>query len=217
MRPTTRTSCWRSAPARTTPRPRPNPTRRASAMPMTRPTRAIACWTSGAASCATTPTAASKKMCGGAISPATRSYYNIEDFSLWDYVGAMEDVQARRLRLIGDPAQRYREDPVRMLRAARFEAKLGFTLDAETESSAVGAARAAHRRAGGAPVRRDAEAVPHRPRREVAGSAAAARPARRAVSRRRALPRASIRAARSSSCWWPASPTPMSACRPASR
>ena len=41
----------------------------------------------------------------------------------------MEDIEARRLRLIGDPEQRYREDPVRMLRAARFEAKLGFTLD----------------------------------------------------------------------------------------
>ncbi len=62
-------------------------------------------------------------------------YYSIEDFSLRDYVGAVEDIQARRLRLIGDPAQRYREDPVRMLRAARFEAKLGFTLEAATESS----------------------------------------------------------------------------------
>jgi poly(A) polymerase len=61
-------------------------------------------------------------------------YYNIEDFSLWDYVGGMEDIQARRLRLIGDPEQRYREDPVRMLRAARFEAKLGFTLDPATEA-----------------------------------------------------------------------------------
>jgi poly(A) polymerase len=61
-------------------------------------------------------------------------YYNIDDFSLWDYVGAVEDIQARRLRLIGDPGQRYREDPVRMLRAARFEAKLGFTLDADTEA-----------------------------------------------------------------------------------
>jgi poly(A) polymerase len=61
-------------------------------------------------------------------------YYNIEDFSLRDYVGAFEDIQARRLRLIGDPETRYREDPVRMLRAARFEAKLGFTLDPETEA-----------------------------------------------------------------------------------
>ena len=50
-------------------------------------------------------------------------YYNIADFSVWDYCGGFEDVQARRLRLIGDPETRYREDPVRMLRAARFEAK----------------------------------------------------------------------------------------------
>jgi poly(A) polymerase len=62
-------------------------------------------------------------------------YYNIEDFSLWDFVGAVEDINARRLRLIGDPAQRYREDPVRMLRAARFEAKLGFTLDAASDAA----------------------------------------------------------------------------------
>jgi poly(A) polymerase len=61
-------------------------------------------------------------------------YYSIEDFSLRDYVGAVEDIKARRLRLIGDPVQRYREDPVRMLRAARFEAKLGFTLDPATEA-----------------------------------------------------------------------------------
>jgi poly(A) polymerase len=62
-------------------------------------------------------------------------YYNIDDFSLWDYTNSVEDVRARRLRLIGDPVQRYREDPVRMLRAARFEAKLGFTLDGDTEDA----------------------------------------------------------------------------------
>jgi poly(A) polymerase len=59
-------------------------------------------------------------------------YYNIADFSLWDYVGGAEDIAAQRLRLIGDPETRYREDPVRMLRAARFEAKLGFVLDDAT-------------------------------------------------------------------------------------
>jgi poly(A) polymerase len=59
-------------------------------------------------------------------------YYNIADFSLWDYVGGAEDVAAHRLRLIGDPETRYREDPVRMLRAARFEAKLGFVLEPST-------------------------------------------------------------------------------------
>jgi len=56
-------------------------------------------------------------------------YYNIADFSIWDYMGGLADIQAKRLRLIGDVETRYREDPVRMLRAARFEAKLGFTVD----------------------------------------------------------------------------------------
>ncbi|HXZ60861.1 MAG TPA: polynucleotide adenylyltransferase PcnB [Steroidobacteraceae bacterium] len=63
---------------------------------------------------------------------ANALYYNIADFSIWDYVGGVEDIQARRLRLIGDPETRYREDPVRMLRAARFEAKLGFDIDPDT-------------------------------------------------------------------------------------
>jgi len=63
---------------------------------------------------------------------ANALYYNIADFSVWDYVSGAEDIAARRLRLIGDPETRYREDPVRMLRAARFEAKLGFTIDADT-------------------------------------------------------------------------------------
>ena len=56
-------------------------------------------------------------------------YYNIADFSIWDYVGGVEDVERRRLVLIGDPGQRLREDPVRMLRAVRFAAKLDFTID----------------------------------------------------------------------------------------
>ncbi|HEX7326485.1 MAG TPA: polynucleotide adenylyltransferase PcnB [Rhodanobacteraceae bacterium] len=56
-------------------------------------------------------------------------YYDIADFSVIDYVGGIEDLAERRLRLIGDPATRYREDPVRMLRAARLAAKLDFTID----------------------------------------------------------------------------------------
>lgn len=56
-------------------------------------------------------------------------YYNIADFSVHAYAGGWEDLQQRRLRLIGDPDTRYREDPVRMLRAIRFVAKLGFHLD----------------------------------------------------------------------------------------
>jgi poly(A) polymerase len=69
---------------------------------------------------------------------ANSLYYNIADFSIWDYTGGVEDIAARRLKLIGDPVTRYREDPVRMLRAARFEAKLGFTLDGETGTSIAG-------------------------------------------------------------------------------
>ncbi len=61
-------------------------------------------------------------------------YYNIEDFSIWDFTGGVEDVKSRTLRLIGDPETRYREDPVRMLRAVRFEAKLGFTLHEGTRT-----------------------------------------------------------------------------------
>jgi poly(A) polymerase len=61
---------------------------------------------------------------------ANSLYYNIADFSIWDYCDGMADIADRRLRLIGNPQARYREDPVRMLRAARFEAKLGFELEA---------------------------------------------------------------------------------------
>lgn len=56
-------------------------------------------------------------------------YYNIDDFSIWDYVGGVEDIEKRRLVLIGDAETRLREDPVRMLRAVRFAAKLDFTID----------------------------------------------------------------------------------------
>jgi poly(A) polymerase len=60
---------------------------------------------------------------------ANALYYAIDDFSVRDFVGGFDDVAARRLRLIGDPEQRYREDPVRMLRAVRLAAKLGFDIE----------------------------------------------------------------------------------------
>jgi poly(A) polymerase len=63
---------------------------------------------------------------------ANALYYNIEDFSIWDYVGGFDDARDRVLRMIGDPETRYREDPVRMLRAVRFAAKLGFTIHPDT-------------------------------------------------------------------------------------
>jgi poly(A) polymerase len=59
-------------------------------------------------------------------------YYDISDFSLLDYANGLEDLQAGMIRLIGNPTLRYQEDPVRMLRAARFAAKLGFTIAPQT-------------------------------------------------------------------------------------
>lgn len=59
-------------------------------------------------------------------------YYNISDFSLLDYANGMVDLSAGIIRLIGDPKSRYQEDPVRMLRAARFAAKLGFCIAPES-------------------------------------------------------------------------------------
>ena len=59
-------------------------------------------------------------------------YYNIADFSLIDYVGGMQDLRRGIIRLIGKPEQRYREDPVRMLRALRFASKLELRIHPDT-------------------------------------------------------------------------------------
>ena len=59
-------------------------------------------------------------------------YYTPADFCIYDFAGGIEDIARRRIRLIGDPQQRYREDPVRILRALRFAAKLEFSLDPVT-------------------------------------------------------------------------------------
>ncbi len=60
-------------------------------------------------------------------------YYNIADFSIVDYTGGMHDLEQRKLRMIGDPEIRFQEDPVRMLRAVRFAAKLDFEIDPQME------------------------------------------------------------------------------------
>ncbi len=60
-------------------------------------------------------------------------YYNIADFSVVDYTGGVEDLERGDIRMIGDPEQRYHEDPVRMLRAIRFAVKLGFRIEKSTE------------------------------------------------------------------------------------
>lgn len=62
-------------------------------------------------------------------------YYDIRDFSIVDYVGGLEDLKRRQLRLIGDPELRYREDPVRMLRAVRIASKLGFEIEASAREA----------------------------------------------------------------------------------
>lgn len=64
-------------------------------------------------------------------------YYDHANHSIIDYVDGFSDIENRTLRLIGDPEQRYKEDPVRMLRAIRFAAKLGFTMTPETEAPIV--------------------------------------------------------------------------------
>ncbi len=59
-------------------------------------------------------------------------YYDPLSDTVLDYHKGVEDLQAKTLRMIGEPSQRYREDPVRMLRVVRFAAKLGFRTDPKT-------------------------------------------------------------------------------------
>jgi len=59
-------------------------------------------------------------------------YYDISDFSIRSYGGGIDDLHARKIKLIGDPETRYREDPVRMLRAVRFATKLDMQIEAIT-------------------------------------------------------------------------------------
>ena len=56
-------------------------------------------------------------------------FYDIKTFSVIDYVGGLKDLEKRELRCIGDPNIRFREDPVRMMRAVKFAARLDFTID----------------------------------------------------------------------------------------
>jgi len=74
-------------------------------------------------------------------------YYSSKDFALYDYTNGVSDIEQRQLRMIGDPATRYTEDPVRLLRVVRFAAKLGFNIEPATE----------------APIREQAELLSHVP------------------------------------------------------
>ncbi len=62
-------------------------------------------------------------------------FYNIADFSVIDYVGGVEDLENGLIRVIGDPDLRFREDPVRMLRACEFAGRLGFTIESGTQEA----------------------------------------------------------------------------------
>lgn len=60
-------------------------------------------------------------------------YLDAQNLTVIDYVGGIKDHQNKIIRLMGDPVTRYKEDPVRLLRAVRFQVKLGFELSTETE------------------------------------------------------------------------------------
>src|SRR5215213_10954187 len=59
-------------------------------------------------------------------------FYNISDFSVIDYVNGVDDLRGGRVRVIGDPDLRFREDPVRMMRAIEFASRLGFEIEEKT-------------------------------------------------------------------------------------
>ncbi|GFZ78415.1 poly(A) polymerase I [Pseudohongiella nitratireducens] len=61
-------------------------------------------------------------------------YYTTKGFALLDFVDGLADIEARQIRMIGDPAVRYREDPVRLLRAVRLASKLGFEIESATKA-----------------------------------------------------------------------------------
>jgi poly(A) polymerase len=62
-------------------------------------------------------------------------YYDIHDYAVLDYAGGLQDIEDRLLRMIGDAGTRYQEDPVRMLRAVRFAAKLDFEIETAAASA----------------------------------------------------------------------------------
>ena len=62
-------------------------------------------------------------------------FYDIADFAIIDYTGGIEDLEAKRVRVIGNPDDRFREDPVRMMRAVAIACRLGFAIDREAQES----------------------------------------------------------------------------------
>jgi poly(A) polymerase len=64
-------------------------------------------------------------------------FYNIADFSVIDYVGGLDDMAAAKVRVIGDPDVRFREDPVRMMRAIEFASRLNFEIERATYDALI--------------------------------------------------------------------------------
>jgi poly(A) polymerase len=62
-------------------------------------------------------------------------FYEVEHFTIIDHVGGLNDIRNRLIRSIGDPNIRFREDPVRMIRAIRFASRMGFDIEPETYSA----------------------------------------------------------------------------------
>jgi poly(A) polymerase len=62
-------------------------------------------------------------------------FYDIKDFSVIDWVGGMKDLKRGLIRAVGDPDIRFREDPVRMMRAVKFSSRLGFKIEKKTAAA----------------------------------------------------------------------------------
>jgi tRNA nucleotidyltransferase/poly(A) polymerase len=107
-------------------------------------------------------------------------YYDPVAETVVDYHQGLADLKQRTLRMIGDPSTRYREDPVRMLRAVRLAAKLDFTIERHAPADRLNSPNSWEHPAL-APVRRNAQAADLRPGREmcpaIAGRRSASRPA----------------------------------------
>ena len=108
-------------------------------------------------------------------------FYDPVKEEVWDYVHGMKDLKAKKLVMIGEPAARFREDPVRMLRAARLAAKLGLEIDAKTREPIPSLRHLLENVPAGAPLRGDPEAPAlgqrRRVREDASRAAAAPRPA----------------------------------------
>lgn len=93
-------------------------------------------------------------------------FYDLDRGCVVDYVGGVADLEARRLRAIGDPRSRFREDRLRLLRAIRFAVVLGFEIDPDTWEAVLGEARGIHC-VSAERVRDELEKILVHPRREL--------------------------------------------------